>query len=287
MRQQSTDTALPGARVARYAECGPSEVPFVQGSDGPVVPSIHAARIWPLQALSLARTALAPGSGWHSLPGRWLHAKLSGGVESLGNLGEVLGGQLHAARGVFGEVHLPEQVPELYGASSRWEVQISKPVDRVLGDRRLIREVRPLQVVVKVYVADERRQGGALFDVVEAEDARREGRMPHIQTDAHSGMPDHMDLPGQLGRPDRVVVDRAAQDRPIGVVVLVGYGQAKLFRQVSRPPKGRPFGHELVTHAVPEVARGHPLAGVADYYLRADTVREPEAGVEDGALKGG
>jgi hypothetical protein len=34
-------------------------------------------------------------------------------------------------------------------------------------------------------------------------------------------------------------------------------------------------------------SRAYPLAGVADYHLRADNVREPEAGVEDGALKGG
>ena len=238
MRQKGTDTALPGARVAQYAECGPSEVPFVEGSDGPRctinLRNPHLAAL----ALSSARTALTPGSGWHSLPGRSLQAKLPGGLESRRDLGKVLGGQLHAARGAFGKIHPPEQIPERDSASAWWEVQISKPVDRVLGDCRLIRELRPLQVVVKVYVANEWCQGGARFDIVEAEDARREGRMSHIQADADSGMSDHMDLLGQLGGPDRVVVDRAAQDRLLGVEVLDGDGQAQIFRQVSSPQQG-------------------------------------------------
>ncbi|HET7271225.1 MAG TPA: hypothetical protein VFI90_09060 [Rubrobacter sp.] len=37
---------------------------------------------------------------------------------------------------------------------------------------------------------------------------------------------------------------------------------------------------------MPEVARSYALAGVADYHVRADNVREPEAGVQDLALKG-
>src|SRR5688572_23700313 len=103
-----------------------------------------------------------------------------------------------------------EQVPQRDGASARWEVQISHPVDGVLGDGRHAREVGPLQVVVKVYVADEWGYGGALFDEVETEEACREGRMSHVQADTYRGMVDRGDLLGQQARPDRVVVDRAA-----------------------------------------------------------------------------
>ncbi len=84
-------------RVAGNAACGPSEVPFVEGSDGlrcTINPrNTHLVAL----VLSSARTALAPGSDWHSLPGNRLQAKLSGGVKSLRDLGEILGGQLYAA----------------------------------------------------------------------------------------------------------------------------------------------------------------------------------------------
>jgi hypothetical protein len=76
-------------------------------------------------------------------------------VEGFRNQGEEFGGEFYAARRFLGEDHAPEQVPERDGASARWEVQVSKPVDGVLRDRRLARKIGPLQVVVKVYVADE------------------------------------------------------------------------------------------------------------------------------------
>jgi hypothetical protein len=47
----------------------------------------------------------------------------------------------------------------------------------MLGDGRLAQEVGLHQVVVEVYVADEGGCGVALFEVVEAEDVRCEGRV--------------------------------------------------------------------------------------------------------------
>ena len=44
------------------------------------------------------------------------------------------------------------------------------------------------------------------------------------------------------------------------------------------------FGGELLSQTVPGVARAYPLAGVADHHVRADAVREPEAGLQDVAL---
>jgi hypothetical protein len=89
-------------------------------------------------------------------------------------------------------------------------VKVTQPEDGVLGDLRITREVRPLQVIVEVYVVHEGSYGGALFEEVEAEEARSEGRVSHVQADADPGMVDSGDLLGKLGRPDRVVVDLAA-----------------------------------------------------------------------------
>ena len=133
-------------------------------------------------------------------------------------------------------------------------------------------------------MADEGRCSAALYKV-EAEVARSEGRVPHVQADADRGVLDREDLLGQLGRPDRVVVDGAAHYRPLGVVVLDGDGHAELSRQISRLLQGGPLGGELILHAMPCVARCHALAGVADHHLGADALREPEAGVEDVALQ--
>ena len=108
--------------------------------------------------------------------------------------------------------------------------------------------------------------------------------MLRIQADADRGMVDPGDLLRQLGRPDRVVVDRAAQDRLLRIVVLDGDGHTQFCRQISRLPQGGPLGRELVSHAVPGVA-GATLASVADHHLSPDGVREPEAGVENVALK--
>ena len=119
-------------------------------------------------------------------------------------------------------------------------------------------------------MADEGCYGGALPDKVEAEEVGGEGRVPHVQADADRGMVDRGDLLGQLGRPDRVVVDRAAHDRPLRVVVLDGDGDAELSRPGPRLPQGGPLGGELVSHAVPGVARADALAGVADHHLGAD-----------------
>jgi hypothetical protein len=57
-------------------------------------------------------------------------------------------------------------------------VQVSQPVDGVLGDLRLSREVGLLQVVVEVHVADEGRDSAALLDKVEAEEAAARAACP-------------------------------------------------------------------------------------------------------------
>jgi hypothetical protein len=120
-------------------------------------------------------------------------------VEGLRNRRGVLGGELYAARGGFGEVHAPEQGFQGDGAPAGWEVQVSQPVDGVLGDPRLPREVGFLQVVVEVYVADKGRCSSALLDKVKAEEARREGSVSHVKADADGGMVDRGDLLCQLG----------------------------------------------------------------------------------------
>src|SRR5918994_3532957 len=199
-------------------------------------------------------TGRSRGSEGHWFSRRYHQADLSGGVKGLRNQAEEFGGELYAARGVFGELHPPQQVFQRDGAPAGWEVQVSQPVDGVLGGLRFPRNVGPLQVVVEVYVADEGRCSAALLYKVEAEVARSEGRVPHVQADA-----------------DRGVVDRD--------------GHAELSRLISRLPQGGPFGGELILHAMPCVARCHALAGVADHHLGADVLREPEAGVEDVALQ--
>src|SRR3712207_8598646 len=93
-------------------------------------------------------------------------------------------------------------------------------------------------------------------------------------------MVDQGDLLSQLRGPDRVVVDRPAQDRLLRVVVLNGYCHAEVSRQISRLPQGGPLGGELGPHAVPSVARPDALAGVADHHLSTDALREPEAGID-------
>src|SRR5215208_2459735 len=225
------------------------------------------------------------GSEGHWFSRCYHQADLSGGVKGLRNQVEEFGGELYAARGVFGELHPPEQVFQRDGAPAGWEVQVSQPVDGVLGGLHLPRNVGPLQVVVEVYVADEGRCSAARLYKVEAEEARTEGRVPHVQADADRGVLDREDLLGQLGRPDRVVVDGAAHYRPLGVVVLDGDGHAELSRQISGLPQGGPLGGELILHAMPCVARCHALAGMADHHLGADALRKPEAGVEDLALQ--
>jgi hypothetical protein len=96
-----------------------------------------------------------------------------------------------------------EQVPERDGAPARRQVQISQPVDGVLGDCRPAREVGPLQVIVKVYVADQWRQGGTLLDQVEVKGPRREGRVSYVEATAEDdpevlGSDFHEIRPGSL-----------------------------------------------------------------------------------------
>jgi hypothetical protein len=105
-----------------------------------------------------------------------------------------------------------EEVFERDGTPPRRQVQVSQAVDGVLGDRWLTREVCLLQVVVEVYVANEWRNGGTFLDIVEAEDPGSEGCVSHVQADAHRKMVYGRDLLGQLGGPDGVVVDGAADD---------------------------------------------------------------------------
>ena len=117
-------------------------------------------------------------------------------MKGLRNQGEEFGGELYAARGVFGELHPPEQVFQRDGAPAGWEVQVSQPVDGVLGSLRLPRNVGPLQVVVEVYVADEGHCSAALLYKVEAEEVCCQGRVPHVEADADRGVIYRGDLLG-------------------------------------------------------------------------------------------
>jgi hypothetical protein len=94
---------------------------------------------------SLAGDRSARGSEGHWFSRCYHQADLSGGVKGLRNQGEEFGGELYAARGVFEELHPPEQVFQRDGAPAGWEVQVSQPVDGVLGSLRLPRNVGPLQ----------------------------------------------------------------------------------------------------------------------------------------------
>jgi hypothetical protein len=75
-------------------------------------------------------------------------------------------------------------------------VQVTQAVDGVLGERWLAREVGLHKVVVEVYVANEWCNGGALLDIVEAEDFGSEGCVSHVQADANSRMVYGRDLLG-------------------------------------------------------------------------------------------
>src|SRR5215210_7211686 len=74
---------------------------------------------------------------------------------------------------------------------------------------------------------DEGCCGGALLYVVEAEDVRRERRVSHVEADADRRVVYRPDLPARLRGPHGVVVDLAADDGQLGVVVLHGYRHAK------------------------------------------------------------
>ena len=87
-----------------------------------------------------------------------------------------------------------------------------------------------------------------------------------------------------MGGPDGVVVDCAANDGQFGVVVFDGDGHTEFRGQVSRLPQGDPLGGELFSQTVSGVPRPYPLAGVADHHIRANTVCEPDAGLQDVAL---
>ena len=134
-------------------------------------------------------------------------------------------------------------------------------------------------------MADERRDRGTLFKIVEVEGARGERRVSHIQADADRGVIHRRDLLRQLGGPDGVIVDRAAEDGQLGVVVFDGDSHAELRARIPRLPQGGPFRGELVFQAVPGVARPRPLAGVADDHAGTDVVCEPDAGPQAVALE--
>src|SRR5829696_5796523 len=102
----------------------------------------------------------------------------------------------------------------------------------MLRDRRLACKVGLLQVVMKVQVANEGRYSGALFQVVEAEEVRRECCVSHVQADADRRVVYRRDLVGQLRGPDGVVVDRAVKYGQLGIVVLDGDGYAELPGQI-------------------------------------------------------
>jgi hypothetical protein len=101
-------------------------------------------------------------------------------------------------------------------------VQVSQPVDGVLRDRRLADKVGLHQVVVEVQLADEGRHGGALLQVVEAEEFRYQGRVPRVEADADCGVIYRTDLLGQLLELDGVVVDCAVDDGQLGEIALDG-----------------------------------------------------------------
>src|ERR671912_3000759 len=121
---------------------------------------------------------------------------------------------------------------------------------------------------------------GAFLDIVKAEDYRSEGCMSHVQADAHGKMVYGRDLLGQLGGPDGVVVDGAADDGQLGVVVFDGYRYAELSCHISRPPQREPFGGKLLLQTVPGIAGPYALAGVADYHPGAYSAREADAGLQ-------
>src|SRR4051794_14929208 len=154
----------------------------------------------------------------------------------------------------------------------------------MLGDRRLACEVSLHQVVVEVYVADERCNDGAFLDIVEGEHSRSEGRVSHVQADANGRMVYGRDLLGQLGGPDRVVVDSTADDRQLGVVVFDGYRHAELFRQIPRLPQRESFGGKLLRQAVLGIAAPYPPAGVADYDPGVYATSEPDTGLQHATL---
>src|SRR5215208_124341 len=93
MRQKSTVTASSRRSSGGYAECGPSEVPFIEGSDGPrctVNPcnthlEPHTSQLPP--TLTFSREFACVGSSWKvascSLPARAGHQRVVVGLELL------------------------------------------------------------------------------------------------------------------------------------------------------------------------------------------------------------
>ncbi len=182
---------------------------------------------------------------------------------------------------------VPEELFERNGTFARRQVQVPDPVGKTFGDPRLAAfgKVRTSEVVVEMDVVDQWGGRGALFEVVEAKEARRHRCVPAVETDPDGGVIHRSHLPGEPGGPGRGGVGSPVHYQWLGIGVFDGYRYTDPTRYLAGPPKSVAFGGELIIEPVTGVARGHPLARVTHYYRCPDPGREPYARLQHVALQ--
>jgi hypothetical protein len=193
--------------------------------------------------------------------------------------------QLDADRGVVREGCCAEEFVERDGAAAGREVEVAHAVGKALGDAPFAGlGLGAAKIVVEVDVAYEGGDGGALFEKIEAEGGGGHGGVAHVEAGADGGVVDGRYLGSQLGGPDSISIDFAAEHRRLGVGVLDGEGYAELRGEASYSTQRLPLGGEHLPEVVAGVAR-LPAAGVADHHARAQLARETDARLQNAALQ--